>query len=766
MTRHHALTLLVVMWFVAVSATSWSQSDPFTVKDSIEMLHFNDPDGRTPTSSVWKTSPDGRTVLLVTTKGVVAMDMVESTLWSVDLQKIQTYLHEIKKHDRPLPKAIFSVRGQLQARQANSYGSLITEGRWSKDSKSIVILLEQQNGRHELDRIDVASGHKERLSENKDNVTAFSMDKRGVSYFASRKNNDMATVDVINTVRGKSFMSVFQPSHFSAESFLFRSDDSGTRLLAPASADSEFEEAVASPSGDKIVYLVPVVDTPTAWKQYHPGLPDRPLYRPNTSQVPVLQWDVVDLHTRSKRPLLSSPSGATAGYSDKNIVMFSTSGKHVVVTNTFLPLDGNSEAGTTENACAVAYVGVADGRATCIVSARSSKSELGENWAVDSLEFGQTERDVIVNFSWYGSRKTECYSLTGKRWSKGPDDDCKVAISNRVGLDRELVRLELVQNLNCPPSIWAEDVSSRVRTKIWDPNPHFATKESGIASVYHWQDSDKRQWSGGLILPQDYKQGVRYPLIVQTHGFNSNEFLDDGAWSTAMAARPLAAAGFVVLQVEDKHEQVMTPAEVQIHLKGYSAAIDELAASGVIDTQRIGIIGFSRTCWFVEEMLLKWPKRFAAAVIADGADQSYFQYMLVGPEWPELESQRYNGGKPVGEALNSWIKKAPDFRLSAMLTPLRLQAIGPASLIGEWEIYASLKIQGKPVDMLYLPRGQHVLQNPSELMASEQGDVDWFRFWLQGYERLNPEDPDQYKRWEGLRELRDANTRHPIITAP
>ncbi len=37
-----------------------------------------------------------------------------------------------------------------------------------------------------------------------------------------------------------------------------------------------------------------------------------------------------------------------------------------------------------------------------------------------------------------------------------------------------------------------------------------------------------------------------------------------------------------------------------------------------------------------------------------------------------------------------------------------------------------------------------------------QQNIDWFRFWLQGYERPNPEDPDQYKRWEHLRELQDV----------
>jgi hypothetical protein len=39
--------------------------------------------------------------------------------------------------------------------------------------------------------------------------------------------------------------------------------------------------------------------------------------------------------------------------------------------------------------------------------------------------------------------------------------------------------------------------------------------------------------------------------VFQTHGFNEKEFLTDGAFPTAMAARPMAARGMLVLQVRE-----------------------------------------------------------------------------------------------------------------------------------------------------------------------------------------------------------------------
>jgi hypothetical protein len=60
-----------------------------------------------------------------------------------------------------------------------------------------------------------------------------------------------------------------------------------------------------------------------------------------------------------------------------------------------------------------------------------------------------------------------------------------------------------------------------------------------------------------------------------------------------------------------------------------------------------------------------------------------------------------------------------------------------------------------------LPYATHIVTMPADVYASQQGDVDWFRFWLQGYERAMPQDPDQYRRWNHLRDLRDANLKGP-----
>jgi hypothetical protein len=77
-----------------------------------------------------------------------------------------------------------------------------------------------------------------------------------------------------------------------------------------------------------------------------------------------------------------------------------------------------------------------------------------------------------------------------------------------------------------------------------------------------------------------------------------------------------------------------------------------------------------------------------------------------------------------------------------------------------YEFFAALSRQGKPVELYWYPKGEHALDTPFERMASLQRNVDWFRFWLQGYEGQAPSyDPEQYHRWRKLREQQLWNDR-------
>jgi hypothetical protein len=353
-------------------------------------------------------------------------------------------------------------------------------------------------------------------------------------------------------------------------------------------------------------------------------------------------------------------------------------------------------------------------------------------------------------------RQIFVFRKTAHGWTKeaAPPGDGK-------SLDRPEVTLE--QDMNTPPKLYANDRDHSRQVLLLDLNPQFDEFEFGHVERITWRAKDGHEVEGGLYLPPDYHPGIRYPLVIQTHGFSKDEFWINGPWNSAFAAQPLAARDIVVLQVGHATERGAdgkvqgTPEEAPRQMSAYEGAIDYLDDRGIIDRNRVGIIGFSRTQYYVEYALTHSPYRFAAATVADGFDGGYLQY-LVNP-YAKRDWMTVNGGDPFDATFDLWKERSPSFTVDRLHTPIRLEGYGGiAAVLGNWEWYAKLILLDRPVDMIYLPGGTHLLVKPWERLTSQQGNVDWFCFWLKGERNPDPRLRDQYDRWDEMRELQAKST--------
>jgi len=156
---------------------------------------------------------------------------------------------------------------------------------------------------------------------------------------------------------------------------------------------------------------------------------------------------------------------------------------------------------------------------------------------------------------------------------------------------------------------------------------------------------------------------------------------------------------------------------------------------------------------------------FAAASVTDGVTFGYFEYVSAVDVGVDREADPINGGKPFGaEGLKAWLAHSPEFNLDKAQAPLLLLQPGASSVFADWEPYAALRYLKKPVDLILVQAGTHVMTNPSQRLASETTNVDWFRFWLQGYEDPNKEKTEQYGRWEKLCSMqREQNPDRPAF---
>ena len=274
--------------------------------------------------------------------------------------------------------------------------------------------------------------------------------------------------------------------------------------------------------------------------------------------------------------------------------------------------------------------------------------------------------------------------------------------------------------------------------------------------------------TAGLYWPLDFRRGEKRPLVIQTHGFDANRFSPDGFSTTGYAAQPLAASGMFVVQAHHCVERCDTGKRQNLRegeriVESWQSLIDHLEALGFIDRSRIGLQGYSRSCFHQLYFLTHSSDPIAAMMCADGVDFSYLQYLTFGPGNPGLiaEYQAHNGGAPFGPDLKTWMEQAPGFNLDRIKTPSRFVALTEgSSLIEEWEPFAGLLLQGKPTELFYIPGASHNIIRPWDRIASQQGSVDWFRFWLQGFERSEPiteaqetqrDVANQYTLWRKLR---------------
>jgi dipeptidyl aminopeptidase/acylaminoacyl peptidase len=151
--------------------------------------------------------------------------------------------------------------------------------------------------------------------------------------------------------------------------------------------------------------------------------------------------------------------------------------------------------------------------------------------------------------------------------------------------------------------------------------------------------------------------------------------------------------------------------------------------------------------------------------VTDGITFGYFEYLFAVDSGLEQEADPLNGGSPFGtQGLESWIRRSPDFKMDNVQTPLLLLQPGAQSVFEDWEPYAALRYLKKPVDLVMLQAGTHVMTNPTQRLASETTNVDWFRFWLQGYEDRDPAKAEQYARWENLCDMQvEQNPNQPAF---
>jgi dipeptidyl aminopeptidase/acylaminoacyl peptidase len=484
-----------------------------------------------------------------------------------------------------------------------------------------------------------------------------------------------------------------------------------------------------SPDGEHVVVQEEIAAVSQQWSVYK--LP---------AGVPVRRYLLVEVGSGRVLPLLDAP---TLPWEPG--VAWSAGGESVIVPATFLPLSSDVDDRAAASGAFSVEVHLGTGTVTRIAQGAS-----------DLLQWNPSTQELLLrprSDSGGDGGQPRAYRKRGSAWEPVPSEEQGAAVSAGSGRPRLVIAAE--QDLSSPVRLIATDERTKRRAILADLNPQFKHLAFGKVEEITWTGTDGRGAKGGLYFPPDYVGGQRYPLVIQTHGWDSHKFWMDGPSTAGFAAQVLAGRGFVVAQADLDVTALGGPSEGPTAMASYQGLIDHLDERGLIDRSRVGLLGWSRTGYHVRYFLTFSQYPAAAAVIADGMDASYLQYL----SWLTTSSdaggtyERLNGSAPFVDGPERWGSNATGFNLRRVHTPVQLLALRHYSLLNNWEWFAGLRRLGKPVEMIWIPDAEHSPARPSERLTAQGGTVDWFCFWLQGVKDSDTSKAQQYQRWEDLRKM-------------
>lgn len=298
-----------------------------------------------------------------------------------------------------------------------------------------------------------------------------------------------------------------------------------------------------------------------------------------------------------------------------------------------------------------------------------------------------------------------------------------------------------------PPRLVRVALDTGEVRELFDPNAALAHDMAATEiRLLHWTDAQGQPFTGQFYPAQ----GVHLhpaPLFVTYYtctGFVRGGLGDE--WPLAS----LASQGIAALCINRRPGYTLDAVtRYGEALSAVSSAIDLLSSTGAIDRKRVGMGGLSFgsevTMWTVmHSNLLR-----AASITSPLLTPTFYLFgSLKGDAFAAGLRRNWQAGAPA-ETPERWNALSPASNLDAIRTPLLMQM--PEQEYLSALDYAIPLIRARSADLYVFPETPHQKFQPKHKLAANQRNIDWFRFWLQDYERMDPSAHEQYQRWRQMK---------------
>jgi dipeptidyl aminopeptidase/acylaminoacyl peptidase len=284
------------------------------------------------------------------------------------------------------------------------------------------------------------------------------------------------------------------------------------------------------------------------------------------------------------------------------------------------------------------------------------------------------------------------------------------------------------------PDIWWGDADFRNRSRLTHLNPEIENYKMGTARVIDWLDDDGEKRQGALMLPSDYQEGRRYPLVVLVYGGRrlSDSVTKFGGFDSVLRysnIQLLATRGYAIL-MPDVPQRLGTP--MLDTAKAVLPGVNRVVEMGIADPDRLGVMGHSYGGYTTLALIVQ-TTRFKAAIEASGFGNLVGLYGEMDKDGTGFGTALEASGQLMGgspwEYRDSYIENSPIFYLNRVGTPLLVvhgaEDTASAPFLGD-ELFVGLRRLGKQVEYVKYEGEAHLLVSYSNQLDLCNRMIAWF----------------------------------------
>jgi dipeptidyl aminopeptidase/acylaminoacyl peptidase len=296
-----------------------------------------------------------------------------------------------------------------------------------------------------------------------------------------------------------------------------------------------------------------------------------------------------------------------------------------------------------------------------------------------------------------------------------------------------------------PPTVFTVATPDQLATRAtWrqliDANPQVLGFQLGDEEEITWRSADGKTVAGVLVKPAGYQPGRRYPLIVAIHGGPASA--DVLGFNGGYGAQVYAGAGYAVLRPNYRGstnygEAHKTDIVGNYFQKGYEdimTGVDYLIAQGIVDSTRMGVLGWSAGGHW-SNWILTHTNRFKA--ISSGAGTSNWISMYAESD-VQRNRQYYLGNKLPYDDFEAYWNQSPLKYIKNARTPTMIHVVEGDPRVPRpqsEELHMALKRLGVPTELYVYPGTTHGIPDPRNQLVKSVAEMAWMDYYVRGMGR-------------------------------